>query len=58
MTWGWLGGITVGKGRVSADLRYEGNFSKQGNHINFFGDQYNFSNNPSRLVFNLNFKLI
>ena len=56
-TWGWLAGLTIGKGRISADLRYEGNFNKEGNHITFFGDRYNFDNTPSRLVVNLNIKL-
>ena len=38
MTWGWQTGLNVGAGRFSFDLRYEGNFSNQGNHITFFGD--------------------
>jgi hypothetical protein len=56
-TWGWTAGVTIGKGRVSADLRYEGNFNKTGDHITFFGDEYNFANNPSRLLVNLNIKI-
>ncbi|MEZ4917643.1 MAG: outer membrane beta-barrel protein [Saprospiraceae bacterium] len=58
MTWGWQAGLTFGTGRVSGDLRYEGNFNKYGDHINFFGDSYAFSNNPSRLVLSLNFALV
>ena len=58
MTWGWQAGLTFGRGRLSADLRYEGNFNKYGNHITFFGDDYHFSNNPSRLVLSVNFALI
>lgn len=58
MTWGWQAGLTIGKGRLSADIRYEGNFSKQGNHITFFGDEYHFSNTPARLMVGLNFALI
>lgn len=56
-TWGWQAGLTIGKGRVSADLRYEGNFTKFGDHITFFGDDYHFSNNPSRILLNLNIKI-
>lgn len=58
LTWGWLGGLTIGRGRLSADIRYEGNFNKFGDHITFFGDQYNFSKTPSRLVFALNIALV
>lgn len=58
MTWGWQAGLTIGKGRISADIRYEGNFSKQGNHITFFGDQYHFSNTPARLMVGLNIAIV
>lgn len=58
LTWGYLAGLTIGKGRISADLRYEGNFNKQGDHVIFGGQQYNFSNTPSRFLLNINFKLI
>lgn len=58
MTWGWQAGLTIGTGRISADIRYEGNFNKQGDHINFFGDQYNFSNNPARLIVGVNIALV
>jgi hypothetical protein len=58
LTWGWLGGVTIGSGRLSADLRYEGNFNKFGEQITFFGNDYHFSQTPSRFVFALNFALI
>jgi hypothetical protein len=58
MTWGWQGGINVGFRRISLDVRYEGNFSKQGDHITFFGDQYNFSDSPARLIVGLNFAIV
>ncbi len=54
MTWGWQGGLNFGFKRISLDVRYEGNFSKQGDHINFFGDQYHFSDSPARLIVGLN----
>lgn len=56
--WGWQTGLTVGTGRFSFDVRYEGNFNKQGNHVTFFGDQYSFSNSPSRLIVGLNIALV
>lgn len=57
-TWGWQAGLTLGTGRISADIRYEGNFNKFGDQVTFFGDHYHFSNNPARLVLALNFALI
>ena len=58
LTWGWLGGVTIGNGRISADIRYESNFSKFGDQITFMGDSYNFSKNPTRVVFALNYALV
>lgn len=58
MTWGWQAGLTIGTGRISADIRYEGNFNKQGDHITFFGDEYHFSNTPARLMVGVNFALV
>lgn len=58
MTWGWQGGLNVGFKRISLDFRYEGNFSKQGDHITFFGNQYQFSDAPARFIVGLNFALI
>ena len=57
-SWGWQAGLAIGTGRFSADIRYEGNFNKFGDHVTFFGDKYQFSNNPSRLVLALNIALI
>ncbi|MFZ4634508.1 MAG: outer membrane beta-barrel protein [Saprospiraceae bacterium] len=57
-TWGWLAGVGIGRGRVQLDLRYEGNFNNYGDHVQFFGDSYHFSNNPARLMLNMNVKLI
>jgi Outer membrane protein beta-barrel domain len=58
MTWGYQTGLNIAFGRVSADLRYEGNFNNTGDHITFFGDKYSFSNNPSRFIFGLNFAIV
>jgi Outer membrane protein beta-barrel domain len=58
LTWGWIGGANVSLGRLSFDLRYEGNFNKFGDQITFMGDAYNFSQSPSRYVFALNYALV
>lgn len=58
LTWGWQAGLALGVGRISADLRYEGNFNKFGDHVTFFGDQYQFASNPARLVLALNFAIV
>ncbi|MBK8556035.1 MAG: PorT family protein [Lewinellaceae bacterium] len=58
MTWGWQAGLTFGRGRISGDLRYEGNFNKYGDQISFFGDDYHFATNPSRLILSLNIALV
>ncbi|MFN0214411.1 MAG: porin family protein [Saprospiraceae bacterium] len=58
MTWGWQGGLNFGFKRVSFDVRYEGNFSKQGDHITFFGDKYHFSDTPARLIVGMNFAIV
>ncbi|MBL7807643.1 MAG: PorT family protein [Saprospiraceae bacterium] len=58
MTWGWQGGLNIGFKRISVDFRYEGNFNKLGDHMTFFGDQYQFSDSPARFIVGLNFALI
>lgn len=58
MTWGWQGGLNIGFKRLSLDFRYEGNFNKLGDHMTFFGDQYQFSDAPARFIVGLNFALI
>lgn len=58
LTWGWLGGLTVGNGRLSADVRFEGNFNKFGDQITFLGEEYNFSQRPMSFVFALNYALV
>jgi len=57
-TWGWQAGLNIGTQRISADLRYEGNFSKFGDHVNFFGQPYHFANTPSRLILALQVALV
>jgi hypothetical protein len=50
MTWGYQAGIGVSFGAIGIDLRYEGNFAKFGNHINFGNNTYEFSKSPSRFL--------
>ena len=58
LTWGWIGGLTLGNGRISADIRYEGNFNKFGDQISFLGKEYNFSQRPMSFVFAVNYALV
>ena len=58
LTWGWVGGLAIGGNRVTADIRYEGNFNKFGDQISFGGQDYNFSQRPVSFVFALNYALI
>ena len=58
MSWGYQTGLNISFGRFSVDARYEGNFSKQGNHITFFGDKYAFSTTPSRFILGVNIAII
>lgn len=53
LTYGWQGGIGVDLLNVMVDIRYEGNFSKFGDHIVFSGQKYNFSSSPARLIASL-----
>lgn len=53
LTLGWQAGIGLDIWKIMVDLRYEGNFSKFGNHINFFGNQYEFDKSPSSFVLSL-----
>lgn len=55
-TFGWLGGIGIEVWRaLLLDIRYEGNFSSFGNHLEFDGLAYEFDQSPSRLLFSLGF---
>lgn len=50
MTLAWQGGIGLDIWNLMVDLRYEGNFSKFGDHFTFFGNSYDFDQSPSRLL--------
>ena len=49
-TWGYQAGIGFDASSVGIDLRYEGNFDNFGNHLNFGGKTYEFSQSPSRFI--------
>lgn len=50
MEYGYLVGLGIDIFKIMVDVRYEGNFNKFGNHINFFNKSYHFSQNPTRLM--------
>ncbi|NND35078.1 MAG: PorT family protein [Saprospiraceae bacterium] len=53
LTYGWQAGIGVDLLNIMVDIRYEGNFTKFGDHIVFSGQQYSFANAPARLIASL-----
>lgn len=53
LTYGYQTGIGIDFLNVMIDVRYEGNFSKFGDHIIFSGEQYSFDNSPARLLASL-----
>ena len=55
LLWGWQAGIGFDIWRFNLDIRYEGNFYKYGDHVQFFGQQYNFSDSPKRVITSLSF---
>lgn len=50
LLWGWQAGMGFDFWIITIDLRYEGNFSKYGNHMKFGNKTYSFSNSPQRLI--------
>ncbi len=53
LSYGWQAGIGLDFLNLMVDIRYEGNFSKFGDHIVFSGQHYSFSNSPARLLASL-----
>ncbi len=49
-TYGYQANAALVIGKLYFDVRYEGNFAKFGDHIHFFGNQYNFDKSPTRLI--------
>lgn len=50
LTWGWQAGIGFDIWRLNLDLRYEGNFYRYGEHMEFFGSKVNFEDSPHRII--------
>ncbi|MEL6721532.1 MAG: outer membrane beta-barrel protein, partial [Bacteroidota bacterium] len=51
LTIGFQAGLGIEIKKILFDVRYEGNLSKFGSHITVAGQEYNFDDRPSRLVF-------
>ncbi len=54
-TFGWLAGAGVDFWKFMLDVRYEGNFSAFGDHIQLGDATVNFNDDPSRWTFSLGF---
>ena len=51
--WGWQAGLGLDIWNIMLDARYEGNFNKYGDHIEFFDKNYNFDQSAGRFIFSL-----
>lgn len=54
-TLGYQAGVGIDVWKLVLDFKYEGNFSKFGDHMTFFGEQYNFDTRPGKLVASVGF---
>jgi Outer membrane protein beta-barrel domain len=50
LKYGYQAGAALVIGKLYLDVRYEGNLSKFGDHLEFFGKQYAFDKSPSRIM--------
>jgi hypothetical protein len=57
MTYGWQAGIGFDVWKFLLDLKYEGNFTKYGDHIRVFGNDYDFDSRPGRFLVTLGFRI-
>jgi len=55
LTWGWQVGLGLDFWKLHIDARYEGNFSKLGDYITFFGKKFDFDTKNNRLIASLGF---
>ena len=55
ITFGYQAGIGLDIWKFVLDFKYEGNFQKYGDHLVFFGNQYQFDDSPGRMVASLGF---
>jgi hypothetical protein len=52
-TYGWLAGLGLDIWNIMLDVRYQGNFTKFGDHIRFNEQDYTFDNSPARWLFSV-----
>ena len=53
MTFGYQAGVGLDLWKFVLDVKYEGNFNKEGDHIVFGGQQFNFDQTPGRILVSL-----
>jgi len=53
LTFGYQAGLGLDIWRLNFDLRFEGNFQNQGEHISIAGTQVNLSENANRMTFSV-----
>lgn len=56
MTFGWQAGLGIDIWKLMIDVRYEGNFNKFGDHIEYNDTAYNFDDNPGRFLISAGIK--
>jgi hypothetical protein len=50
ISWGWQAGLGLDLWAINLDVRYEGNLTEFGDHFNFFGNKFHFSDTPTRVI--------
>lgn len=55
LTWGWQAGLGLDILFAHLDIRYEGNLSKFGDHMNFFGQDFHFDKREHRWIARVGF---
>ena len=53
LEWGWQAGLGFDFWKLHIDGRYEGNFNNFGNHMSFYGNDYEFDDTASRIVISI-----
>jgi hypothetical protein len=55
INWGWQAGLGLDLWKLHIDVRYEGSFYDLGDHITFFGKQFDFATSNNKLIASLGF---
>lgn len=55
LSYGWQTGIGIDIWRFLIDVRYEGNFNRFGDHIVIDGENYDFRDQPARIIASIGF---